>query len=350
MDRIPLTIETAETIRELRQQRKLASKDLAKALGRSASYVSKVEGGTYKSIPAEEFAIILELIYPDCPSHEERVDRFLSYQQKKYDVTHAKEVWFENLDTVYQIIPIPSNLAQDIKKLLVDNNISISALVNRINGNEEIPLEDRNNPDLPDNEWYERITEGSAMSIRMNLSIDTVQGIVEGEITSSNYVTVQAIIYYLFKMIDYPSDHIFTEEEWLSCEQKCLSFLDDHKFYTAARKRYLLSIARNKTEANNILNEFDIYNQKAINDLLEFLKTISEFNVVFTNKVLKQLLTNLKWDHNFILTLIGFDFASINECSHANKAQMLRDIHEILRKYKDMPNEEKRSETYEDFD
>lgn len=341
----------AEAIRELRQQRKIPSKDLASALGRSASYISKIEGGSYKSISVEEFEKILELILPDCSSTQERLDKLLDYQLKKHGLSMSEEkAWYMNLDTVHRIIPVPFSLVQEIKSTLLEHNITVEALVARINGNEELSLFDLNDPDLPVNEWFERADESSKMSIKMHLALEDVISLLEGQTISSNYVTIQAIVHYMIKMTDYPANHEFSNDDLRSVCNKCVKILDKHKFYTVSRKQELLESAQSQKEANSILNEFDIENKEAINNLLGFLKVASDMNVVFTTRVLKQLIANLQWDHNFILTLIGFDFACINQCSHANKSNLLREIRELILKYKDMPDEEKRSETYDDFD
>ena len=62
MSKFPLTIEMADTLRELRLQNKIASKEITAALGRSPSYISKIEGGAIKSISEEELDIITEAI------------------------------------------------------------------------------------------------------------------------------------------------------------------------------------------------------------------------------------------------------------------------------------------------
>ena len=84
MSKLPLTIEMADTIRELRLQNKITSKDITLALGRSPSYISKIESGYIKSISEEEFDIILSMILPGCTSAQERLDKLIEYQVKRY--------------------------------------------------------------------------------------------------------------------------------------------------------------------------------------------------------------------------------------------------------------------------
>lgn len=84
--------------------------------------------------------------------------------------------------------------------------------------------------------------------------------------------------------------------------------------------------------------------------MLKFIKMSSDMDVYTTNKSLKQFTRNMAWDYNFMLRLIGFDYAAIGECSFSNKLQMLREIREIVGKYKDMPEAQKKLDTYQDLE
>lgn len=350
MSKLPMTMEMAETIRELRLQNKIASKDITLALGRSPSYISKIENGSIKSISEEEFDLILTMILPECTSSQERLNKLIELQVKKYGVDNRNDwVWFQNLDTVYRLIPISAELIAEINQMLAENEITISRLVLRINGNEELCEEDRNNDALPYNEWFERSDSDSRMSIKMLLNKEEVESILNGETKACNYVTMQAIVHYLFKIIKYPEDHLFSTLELKKLHNDWLPLLDKYKFFTLSRKELLLSQTHSKSEAKSILNEFDIENQEILNKLLQFIKMATDMDVLTTNRALKQFVGNLEWDYNFMLRVVGFDFASIKDCSYSNKLQMLREIRDIVTKYKNMPEEQRTVETYSDL-
>ena len=351
MSKLPLTIEMADTIRELRLQNKIASKDITLALGRSPSYISKIESGYIKSISEEEFDIILSMILPECTSAQERLDKLIEYQVKRYGFDSREDwAWFQNLDTVYRLIPIPTELVSEINSMLKEDAITLDCLVERINGNEELCEEDRNNENLPYNEWFERSDSDSRMSIKMFLKREDVENILNGEIKACNYVTMQAIVHYLFKIKMYPENHSFTTAELKLIQREWLPLLDKHKFFTLSRKEMLLSQTNSKNQAKSILNEFDVENQEILNRLLKFIKMATDMDILSTNKALKQFVSNLDWDYNFMLRVIGFNFASIEGCSFSNKLQMLKEIRDIVTKYQEMPKEQKIAETYGDLD
>lgn len=347
MNRILLTEDMAASIRELRLQKKIPSKFVADSTGKSASYISKLENGQIKSITKSEFDIILKLIFPECSSEQERIDKLIEYQITKcgFDA-REKQIWFINLDMVHRLLPIPSNLIDDIQKLLDENNITIDLLIERINKNEELSNDERDDPDISYNEWFER--KPSGIAIKMNLDKEYVEDIFAYRVDICNYITIDAIVHYLFKTILFGNETILSEENEIVLRKQKEVLLDKHKFFTLSRKEMLLSQARTKNQTNNILNEFDIEIQWSINSLLACLKAASDMNVVRTNKILKQLIENLNWDASFMLMLLGSNFSSIGECSFANKKQLLAGVKEQINIYRELPKEQKLLEEYDD--
>lgn len=351
MSKLPLSLELADTLRELRIQNKITSKEITHALGRSPSYLSKIENGGIKSIAEEELDTILKTIFPEVSTKQDRLEKLVEVQVNKYGFdTREGWVWFQNLDTVYRLIPIPVGLISEILCLLQESSITIEALVERINGNEELCVEDLNNADLPYNLWFERSDSDSKMSIKIHLSVEEVNEILNGNTKACNYVTMQAIVHYLHKIKLYPQDHVFLNSDLVLIQKEWQALLDKHKFFSLSRKEMLLSQTHSKSQEKDILNEFDLENQKILNRLLQIIKMATDMDVLTTNKSLKQFISNLEWDYNFMLRVIGFSFSSIEECSFSNKLQMLKEIRDVISKYQEMPKNQKALETYDDLD
>jgi len=350
MAKFRLTEELADTIRELRIQNKIPSKDMAIALNRSASFVSKIENGSIKTITEEELNTILEMIFPGSVSPQERMDKLVEFQIKRYGLESSEdEAWFYNLDTVYRLIPIPQKLVEEINQMIAETGITIDNLISRINANEDISENERNDVDLPYNEWIESKDSDVKLIIRMNVSKEEVDAILSGRQLACNFVTMQAIVHYLFKAKMYPHDTDLADDDIIKIHKAWLELLDKHKFYTLSRKERLLSQTRTKNEAKHILNDFDIEDQETINNMLKLIKMASDMDMLTTNKALKKFVDNMEWDFNLMIRIIGFDFASIGDCSFSNKIQMLYDIRDVVVKYRDMPEEEKKRDTYGDF-
>jgi hypothetical protein len=72
-------------------------------------------------------------------------------------------------------------------------------------------------------------------------------------------------------------------------------------------------------------------------------------DAVYMNKLLRQFADNLSWDYTYMLRLVGFDFSGIGDVSYSNKVQMLREIKDVISKYRDMPEAKKRMDQYDDL-
>lgn len=184
----------------------------------------------------------------------------------------------------------------------------------------------------------------------MLLKKEDVESILNGKNEVCNYVTMQAIVHYLFKIKMYPENNLFTNAELKLVQRAWQPLLDKHKFFTLSRKEMLLSQTNSKNQAKSILNEFDIENQEILNKLLKFIKMATNMDVLTANKALKQFVSNLEWDYNFMLRVIAFNFAAIEDCSFSNKLHMLKEIQKIVTMYQEMPKEQKAVETYGELD
>lgn len=350
MARVFVSPELSDTIRELRVLNKISAKDVAAAIERSPSYISKIESNAIKTILEDELTAILTAIMPDCTSDYERQTKLLELLTDRYGYEKREaEVMYSNLDTVFQLIPIPEALASEISGVLSGIGVSIRELVERINGNEELSEADLHNPDLPDNEWFESSKTEGALSIRMKLTETEVSDILEGKTKSCNFVTMQAIVHYTFKFKMFDRKHVFTDEDLRQVNNAWRELLDKHKFFSMSRKAQLLANVHSKIEEESILNEFDLENQETINEILRYIKLASDMDAVYMNKLLRQFADNLSWDYTYMLRLVGFDFSGIGDVSYSNKVQMLREIKDVISKYRDMPEAKKRMDQYDDL-
>ena len=349
MPKIVFTPELADTLKAIRVENKVPAKEVAAAIGHSPSYVSKLENYGIKTLPKEEFDQLLEAIIKDAANAEERKEQLLSLYSIRYSKEEREEqLWYLNLDTVERILPIPPLLVAEVMEMLTELGISISALVDRINSNEELDESTINDDKVPTNVWFEISDDPETKhSIKMHLDEQEVEGILSGKITYCNYVTILAIVHYTLKCAVRDSGEGWTKEELFDIAIKQRDFLDKHKFYTMTRKAALLSRAHSELEVNGILNEFDLKTQELTNTILKYLRVAADLNVMRANKILEQLGKNFEWDFNFMLQLASVKFESIGECSFSNKNQLLKEIRALVGKYRDMPEEEKKVDTYE---
>ncbi|MBQ3556595.1 MAG: helix-turn-helix transcriptional regulator [Oscillospiraceae bacterium] len=349
MPKIVFTPELAETIKDLRIKNKVPSKNVALAIGRSPSYVSKLESFGIKSISQEEFDHLLEVIITDGSTLDERREHLISLYTVKYSKAEREDqLWFYNLDRIAMQLPIPCSLVEEINDMLNSLCITVEQLVARINQNEELTEEDSKNAKLPVNEWFMSSGDpNSNFSIKLDLSEEYVSAILSNEVEFCSYTVMLAIVHYIIKISMHDSTHTWSEPDLRELEDKTQEVLDRNKFFTVSHKAMLLSSAQTQVEIDNILNEFDVRSRELINKILQHLKFATDINVVRSTARLEQYLNNLNWDPGFTMQLTSLKFDSIGECSYSNKVSMLKEIASVIAKYRDMPEDEKCVETYD---
>lgn len=74
---------------------------------------------------------------------------------------------------------------------------------------------------------------------------------------------------------------------------------------------------------------------------------LSQYDIASTNKQLAAFVYNLEWDSGFIMSLLSIPFSDMANMSFTIKKQLLQDIVSVVKKYKELPAEQKRIETYE---
>ena len=94
------------------------------------------------------------------------------------------------------------------------------------------------------------------------------------------------------------------------------------------------------------MNSFDKDNIEILNDIISGFKIASEQNIITTNKKLKAFGKNMHWDLGFMLRIISMDFSSLKDTSVSNRKILLSEIEDLIIKYKELPEDQNRIETY----
>lgn len=350
MAKVEVTPILADSIKTLRMQKGISSRGIASSIGRSPSYFSKIENGKIKSIDKSELDRIFDVITGDDRSFDKQIDSLYVTLKIKYSAEEIKEdLWFHNYDTVSRFIPIPVELIDDINSRITQSQISIDYLVERINGNDDVPPEYRTASECDLNEWKiygnDKDTSGEQYII-MSVSVQQIEKVLRKDVKASNYVTILGIAYYLTKIEKYQDLRELPYEESKRLMECAVSYLNSYKFYSLAEKEYLLSRAASTEDRQRILTSFDKENIDLINDMLSGFKVFSELNVEFTNKQLTAFIANLHWDASLMLNFIGIPFSELGKMSFTLKQEMLTEIKKIVKKYQDIPDKEKSIETY----
>ena len=72
-------------------------------------------------------------------------------------------------------------------------------------------------------------------------------------------------------------------------------------------------------------------------------------NIVMSNNILTKYMKNLEWDMGFMMALIGIEFCELKDTSFSMKKKLLGEIRKLVNEYKEMPDEERKLNRYEEF-
>lgn len=348
MTKVTVTKELAEKIKELRIINKVKAIDLAEHINKSSAYISKLENGDIKTLVYDELITIFNFISKNEDDLNKIIDRLsLEVDSKELD----EQLWFWNFDTVERKIPIPNDLIDFINKKISDLGLTVSNIVEYVNRNED--LQDIINEYTLDikkytsNLWhtFKPQDQEPITFIILKLDLNHIISILKKEIDTTNYVTIQSILYNIFRL-EHGLDNPISEEENEIIKKEVISILNSYKFYSSSQKNKVLETAATRQEFDSLLNEFDLANKKLINEFLGYISFLSEFNIKYTNEKMTLLNRNLKWDVSYLLAISGLPFYELDNISKSLKNNLLDDIKKLIEEYKNKPEAEKIVEVY----
>lgn len=345
MPKIIVDTKLAETLKSMRIDRKLPAKELAAKWGKSASYLSKLENGTIKSIELDDLVHCLKLIVGT-----ESSDEFIAELTKTVTFKYTKDeidqlLWMGNFDEVYRRIPVPEGFIAAATELLQTHDISPAQLVDQINTNEFMPQQLRDDPKVPTNVWVGGV---DGTYVKMQLTYSDIERLLSREKKKSNYITLFAIVIYLFRLIDYAQIETYTvnSDEYNTLAKKARAYLESFRIYTLTRKANLVEQANSEQEIGEKLSLYDRENLRIIEDVHDALAFYSDFDVATANQQIKQFTENLHWDSPFIMQIAGLPFDKLGQCSFRIKKSIIMQIKQIIDETLDIPEEQRRLEQY----
>ncbi len=346
MPKIVVTDKLADTLKMLRMQNGIKSKDLAGHLGKTPGYISKLEKQEVKNIELEVVESIFSFILGDDYKKTEIWEQVYASLQIKYSKSEIdEEIWFTNFDTVYRYIPIPESIVDYFNEKIASLNLNRELLLQRINANEALTEEEINDENLKPNKWYPAIS-GKGSSIKISMSSNMLSNILDKKALSSPYVFVYCILYYLLKIEKYGSIIDIGDERDKSLHRETTSILNSHKFYSISERENIVSQAQSKDEIHDLLSSFDNDNAKLISEILGELKFASDWDIRTTNDRLTGFLKNLNTNTWFTLRLISLDYHLLESVETSQRKEFLKEVDELIKKYTDIQKNIKNTETY----
>ncbi len=334
MPRAIVTPELAETLRSIRLKNKIQAKNLAAHIKKSPAFISKLENGNIQTIDTKELYDVLQFISGENDSAELAEQIYASLKFKYSSKEIEEQLWFTNYDTVECLLPIPEALVDDMVIRLERLGVSRSYLNMRINANEALPPEDRNNDSIEVNQWYhQNRIGGDAQSIKIKLTERQMNAILNKEVDVAPYVFVFCVLFYILKIEKYGYTIDLPDDKNSELMRMTTDILNSHKFLSISEKNNLLAEKESQEEISEMLSSFDNANIEILGDIISGFGFASNHNIKTTNEQLQAFRQNMHWDLGFMLRVISLNFKSMEKASFSNKKALLLEIEDLISKY-----------------
>jgi len=348
MARIYVTPELGEAIKSIRMQNKITGTSVAEHINKSSTFITRLESATIETIDEKDLWKIFDFISQDNKDHNETIEKIYETLKIKYSPEEIrKQVWFENFDTVIRQIPIPEKLIDEINERIREAGIEPMYLLRRINSNESLTEEERND-NHPYNKWWAKDdAPTNATSIKIKLEESDFINILSKKKDTAPYIYLLSISYYLIKIERFGElVELESDEDNSAIMNAAHNLLCKHKFFSLIIREQLLSSVKSQEEYDELLSEFEIENINVIKNIVTALRFYSDKNIRFANEQLHRIEANLDWDMGFVLKLASLNFESLSKVSYACKQELIKKIINLIDEISEMPDSEKTIDTY----
>ncbi|TGE36686.1 hypothetical protein E4K67_19885 [Desulfosporosinus fructosivorans] len=338
MLKVRLTEELSNALKNTRNDKNVKAADVATQIGKSLAFISKLENNMAEYV---ELDIIIE-IFQFLIGKDENLEDYINplLEKASMELTPEeikKQQWMRVFDMVYRRIPIPVSLISFLNDELEKLNLTPEQVVLEMNKNQE--LDDRNLSNKNKNSLiFSKNKEDSYAYIIFDLKENLLANILDGKVRTINYITMDGIVRTLNKINGLSVD---------DATHKATSILNSHKFYSLYEKKKLLRINKRQEDIDAVLTDFDKANRETVNSIMKNIMMLSEWNIDYANKKLKNLDDSFNTDPPFIMAIIGSEFFKLKNVKKENKKQFISELNKLIDKFSNItPDPEEDFEIY----
>lgn len=336
MPRIKLTPEFGDTLKKMRQSKKLTLNDVADKIGKSTGYISNIENCKTDIVNLEDIYELLDYLTNSDDeikaimiNHIDNIPLLYSSDEiEKLNTIHA-------FDRQYRDITIEDGYIQYIKKELEENNFSAQQVIEELNSNRFI--EEKYLKDAPKNKLI--FADSGDPSIRhsyivFDLPITLLDDILSKKQETLNYITLKGILYAINVLKGLPNE---------KSQENASNILYQNKIYTLSERRELIDAEKISIISSGIRDKtFNIENSKLPPDVITFYKLLDQYiNIIefindkspkYVNSKLEVMLKNLEnpKTSSLSLGLMGLPLDKIGELPPSLQKDFFSEIKKLI--------------------
>lgn len=329
MPKVKLTEELSKAIKNTRNDKGVKASDLAAHINRSLAYISKLENHNAEYVDLDVLMSIFRFILGK-EEFEEYIHPLLEKSTMELSQDEVKEQeWIQVFDLQLRRIPIPNSLISFLSEKIAEINISPEQIIKNMNLNEELELDEIELEAKPKNKFiFDRKREEGYSYIVFEQREGFLADILNGKIKTISYIAMEGIFRTIYKVEGHsPTD----------AAKQAVNTLNKHKFYSLYEKKKLLRGNQSEDEIGGLLSEHDKQNIHSVNAIIRHIKMLSDWNVDYANKKLKNLEDSLNIDPPFILAVIGSDFFKLASLDKDGKKKFLDEITDLIKRFSEKP-------------
>lgn len=321
MQNISLTSEICDIIRSFRIQNEKSAKDISAIINKTPSYLSKIESGATKKIDSAVFIDLCNAIKGSTTG----ITSFIEFAYRN-DTEYSKDttLMLENIDDILYKFNPPKELLRYINKLMESKNISIEGLVAELNSNADLKdLSETVYNSLPLNVYTYIDDDKNNTVIKLLYERSYVAGILSGANTS-NYITLEAILYSLYKLCGKTTD---------KARIKTIETLND-KFNVVSIRKQKTIIIKSKEDEEKYLGKLDPDAEHHFKEIVQYIRFALLLSQSKGGKErIETLCKNLETDLGFTFAFISTDLEKIYPISKELKKDFLKDLNNLIKEY-----------------
>lgn len=323
-----ITNDLSDTIKNLRSITKTTAADLAKAISRSSGYISNLENGKTSQIELSELFKIFNFFKNKNDECDIIITQFLDKGILPYlsKAETREQEEFIRFDKQFRKIKIPKSFIEYIKSELQQSSLTSFEIMEEVNSNRYI-----DNPDQYKKNVIVIIQDERGIGERIIFDLDEkfLQDILDGKITSTNYINLDGLLYGLYLKLGYDVETALKNAHHRLIEDKIYTFEERKRLIKEENVGLVFNRPNlDSTHLPDDVNEFyDI--SKKIFDILEVLNDV---NPEYTLNKLQLLYNNLQQpkSRDFTLGCLGLPFNLTETLSQAERKQLYKDIHQLI--------------------
>ena len=339
-----VTTELAMLIKTLQTQCHLAAKDLAAAIGKSPSYITKLENGNVKKIQKDDLTRIISLITDGEDFFEDKLPQVIRTLSSIAEPDAIlKQGWLLQYDSYDRPIVISEAMALDIRQRMEKLALTPESLSATINANKDVRDRDR----LPANEIVlMQQQDGRLFRLKASVSSQQISAIIDQTDLVTCYGTLYAMMFILVKLDKYGDIGFMQPPQAIEVLQETGRYLASWQVFSLTRYGQFMSSGEFQTRQQQLLKAYEVPGMDALGQIMEILSGLSEIDKAGTQAAGTAFLKNLDWDPAFMIKLISLPFDRLGDMSHANKVRLLDEVRGLMDNYQNMSALEKKIESY----